>query len=152
MWVTADIIEVNRKMLLSVGCETHELTDTTFSLWVRFMYFGASNVCYSLRDKTHTANITCSCGVVCYRYISLDSCILLLGTYPLQLISGYSPQSLGFAPSGVHAEFLLDKVTPGHVFLAVFRSSPTSYDAINARYSTIIHWMGSGPITGRCST
>ena len=62
--------------IFSFGCESHEGTDTTFSLCVRFMYFGASSMCCRLREEMHTANATCSCGVVCYCYISLvDNCI-----------------------------------------------------------------------------
>jgi hypothetical protein len=111
------------------------------------MYFGAGSMCYSLRDEMHTANVTCNCGVVCYRYISLvDSCIQLLVACPLQSVVGYSPRRLGFIPSDVDTEFLVDKVTPEHVFLSVFRSPPTSFDSTKARFSTIIHRMGNGPI------
>jgi hypothetical protein len=107
------------------------------------MYFGADSICYRLRDEMHAANIMCSCGGVCYRYVSLAySCIQLLGACPFQSVACYSPRRLAFVSSGVDAEFLVENVTPGHVFLSVFRSHSTSFDSTNARFSTVIHRMG----------
>ena len=95
---------------------------TTFSLCFHLLDFGAGSMCYSLRDEMHTVNATCSFGVVCYRYISLaGSRIQSLGACPLESVAGYSPRRLRFIPSGVDTEFLLDRATPEHVFLSVFR-------------------------------